>query len=252
MLANRLAAVPVQSFVANGGTDGSVTISSPTLFRVGQHVIVTANSLPNLELEVKRISGALMVVGARGSSPAGVDLSAYTVASSAAIFANEQNRPNVTSDEFLRSVYEEEPVVAKRVVLVDEDGNKYNDLNPIPTSATINVPPITVDTVGQGAPAVNASAWPIKVSDGVDSVGISTVSGAKALKVDVVQATQPALVNPTYVNDSGFIAKSVSYFWTAGGDIDRVETIIGTKKKIEQYTYSGNNLSGLTVIIVDV
>jgi hypothetical protein len=49
---------------------------------------------------------------------------------------------------------------------------------------------VTVDgtvTANQGTPAAAANAWPVKVSDGTDTVGISTVSAAKALKVDVVQ-----------------------------------------------------------------
>jgi len=49
---------------------------------------------------------------------------------------------------------------------------------------------LTVDggvTAAQGAPIAVASAWPIKVSDGSSTVGISTVGAVKALKVDVVQ-----------------------------------------------------------------
>lgn len=50
---------------------------------------------------------------------------------------------------------------------------------------------LTVDgtvTANQGTAAAAAAAWPTKISDGTDTVGISTVSGAKALKVDVVQS----------------------------------------------------------------
>lgn len=50
---------------------------------------------------------------------------------------------------------------------------------------------ITVDgtvAVTQSTPAAVASGWPVKVTDGTDTVGISTVSAAKALKVDVVQS----------------------------------------------------------------
>jgi len=53
---------------------------------------------------------------------------------------------------------------------------------------------ITVDgtvTANQGTPAVASNAWPVKVSDGTSSVGITDVGGAKCLKVDVVQQTVP-------------------------------------------------------------
>lgn len=49
---------------------------------------------------------------------------------------------------------------------------------------------LTVDgavTANQGSAAAVASGWPVKVTDGADTVGLSTVSGAKALKVDVIQ-----------------------------------------------------------------
>jgi hypothetical protein len=42
-------------------------------------------------------------------------------------------------------------------------------------------------TVTQGTAAAASGAWPVKISDGTDTVGISTVSATKALKVDVVQ-----------------------------------------------------------------
>ncbi|MFH1110986.1 MAG: hypothetical protein V1790_17575 [Planctomycetota bacterium] len=50
---------------------------------------------------------------------------------------------------------------------------------------------ITVDgmvTANQGTPAAVANGWPVKVSDGTDTVGISTVAAVKAMKVDVVQS----------------------------------------------------------------
>lgn len=50
---------------------------------------------------------------------------------------------------------------------------------------------LTVDgtvTGNQGTAAAVASGWPVKVTDGADTVGISTVGAAKAIKVDVIQA----------------------------------------------------------------
>ncbi len=240
MFEKRLAAIQAQAFTANGGANGSVTIADTTPFRVQQLVVITATGQVNLELEVKRVSSAteLIVGPIQGSPNAFTDLSAYTTAATAQIFANEQRRPLVTSDDFERAVYEEEPLVAKRTILVDEKGNKINAANPLPTSATLTVPPITVDTVGQGAANTNANAWPVKVSDGTDTVGISTVAGTKALKVDVLQ--------------TGFVARSVVYIYTLG-NVTKIETTIGTKKRVEDFTYDGNgNLTNLAVTIVDV
>lgn len=56
-------------------------------------------------------------------------------------------------------------------------------------SAAITTLPVSGSVTGaQGTAAANAGAWPTKISDGTDSVGISTVSAVKALKVDVVQS----------------------------------------------------------------
>jgi hypothetical protein len=54
---------------------------------------------------------------------------------------------------------------------------------------------LTVDgtvTANQGTAAAVASGWPAKITDGTDTVGISTVGAAKALKVDVIQSAKPA------------------------------------------------------------
>ena len=55
---------------------------------------------------------------------------------------------------------------------------------------------LTVDgtvTGNQGSPVAIASAWPIKLTDGSVAAGISDVAGAKALKVDVIQAVGSAV-----------------------------------------------------------
>jgi hypothetical protein len=57
-------------------------------------------------------------------------------------------------------------------------------------------------TSSQGTPAANSSAWPIKVSDGTSTAGITDVSGAKCLKVDVVQQAAPT--GTVTVNASGY------------------------------------------------
>ena len=158
----RLAAVALQLFTANGTTDGTITIATDpaTLFKVKQKVIVSATGLPDIIVEVKEIVGGLMKVGPLPSAarPATTntasrppvqnsillrtDLSAYTVALGAGIYADEQKRTPIDSAEIARAVYEEEPAVAIRTILVDEDGDKYNISNPLPVNAEV-----TVDTI---------------------------------------------------------------------------------------------------------
>jgi hypothetical protein len=151
MLEKRLAAVSPQSFIISGGADGSITVSDTSLFKVKQEVILSASSTPNLDqIEVKRIvSPNVMYVGPKGGNiDSRIDVSAYTVALNAAIFANEQKRPSIPFEEFTRAVYEEEPVVAQRSVLVDKNGNKYDNSNPFPVDASVSIGDITIGTDG--------------------------------------------------------------------------------------------------------
>lgn len=65
----------------------------------------------------------------------------------------------------------------------------------LPVSGTV--------TANQGTAAAAASAWFMKITDGTNSVGISDVSGAKALKVDVIQSIT---TDPTLVDEATFTA----------------------------------------------
>jgi hypothetical protein len=61
------------------------------------------------------------------------DVSAYTTALNATVEASEQNRPSIPPADYERAVYEEEPIVAKRVIGVDRYGELYSEDNPMPT-----------------------------------------------------------------------------------------------------------------------
>jgi len=67
-------------------------------------------------------------------------------------------------------------------------------------------------TANQGTAAVVANAWPVKLSDGTDTVGISTVGAAKALKVDIVQA-----VGSSAQTDKAAFVEGTGKFEVIGG-----------------------------------
>lgn len=152
MFEKRWKAVPPQSFISDGTVDGKITVSNSKLFKVKQHVIVKANTLDNLELEVKRVVDVNTIyVGPRtGNIDTRSDLSAYTTLLSASIFANEQQRSKVPEQEIERHTYEEEPVVARRVIAVDELGNPYNASNPLPTTAQLSADNLQVNITQPG------------------------------------------------------------------------------------------------------
>lgn len=151
MLEKRFPVVPPQAFTADGTANGIITIPDTTLFKVKQDVFIAGAALTTLDkLEVKNVLSRTQMVIGPDSGPINktIDLSAYTVAANSVIFCPaEQKRPDINSDEFERAVYEEEPIVAKRVILVDDLGNKYTSANPLPVDATVSVvvPPVSVD-----------------------------------------------------------------------------------------------------------
>src|SRR5690606_13016080 len=58
--------------------------------------------------------------------------SGFLVADNSRISAELQDRPAIPPDAYNRAVYDEEPTVALRNVLVDQQGRKYTADNPFP------------------------------------------------------------------------------------------------------------------------
>lgn len=173
----RFKAVPPQAFTADGTVVGQITINDTRFFKVKQVVILTANTQPNLELEVKRVldDGETMFVGTIGKNiDERIDISAYTVALNAAIFANEQKRPSVPEQEIERLTYEEEPTVARRVVLVDQVGEKYNKQNPLPVAVdtTVNIGDVRI-TAEDNDPSTGNVHSSVRIGDGENEVIIN-------------------------------------------------------------------------------
>jgi hypothetical protein len=121
-------------FTIDGGENGLVTIDDTANFKVKRTVVISANTLPNLTLEVKRvIDKNRMYVGAIDK---GIlhrqNISAYTIALNASIISHEQKRNNIPSNDIIRSVFSEEPTLAIRTLEVDKYGNSYSIENPFP------------------------------------------------------------------------------------------------------------------------
>jgi hypothetical protein len=137
----RYAAITARAFTSNGGANGTVQIADTSNFKTKQHVVITANGEPNLELEVKAVlSNTILKVGPRNSNiHTFTNISAYTTIKNAAILAAEQPRPGITNQEIIRAVYDEEPTLALRNVVVDKYGRYIDESNPLPTTATLNV-----------------------------------------------------------------------------------------------------------------
>lgn len=131
-------------FISDGGEDGSIELSDTVNFRVKQKVKIEALSTPTIILEVKKVlSPTKLLVGPSDKNiKSRLNLTNYTVANVAKISAEEQEKVIVPKDDQYKSTYEQEPVVARRVINVDEYGNFYRIDNPMPvqlSNGSINI-----------------------------------------------------------------------------------------------------------------
>lgn len=128
----------VQQFTANGSTNGIVSVASTKGFYSKQIVSINSLTKQPISLQVKRVlSKTTLIVGPKSSSMNDrADISEYLLNDNAWILSQEQTRPNIPQIDYERACYQEEPVVAKRSILVDDLGNTYNDSNPMPVNLT--------------------------------------------------------------------------------------------------------------------
>lgn len=194
MMEKRWPEVPPQAFTADGTDNGLVTLADTTMFKVKEKVYIAGSALPTIHLEVKDvISLTMLVVGPqRGSILMTTDVSAYTVAAGSNIYTTEpQQRPAINSDEYMRAVYDEEPTVALRSVLVDELGDRISSNNPLPVAidGTITIGDVSI-VEGGNTMGVNP--------DGSINVDITKGIGLFTLPYDSIEATYPSTTVENY------------------------------------------------------
>lgn len=133
--------VTPQLLTANGTKGGVVTIDDTSLFRVKQKVelkSLTQSPTEQNYLEIKRIlSHTQMIIGPGNDITAKENLEAFLVSDLSTIESREQSRTSIDGVNIERGIYEEEPVLAKRVLLVDKWGDRVDEDNPLPVLATI-------------------------------------------------------------------------------------------------------------------
>lgn len=146
MIEKLWSAVAPVALTAAGNSRGLITVTSTSGFKV--KMVVTLADGPNAQVfEIKRIVNATqMFLGERGDIKLRSDLSSFPAGS--VVWALEQPRNSIPLQEIERAVYEEEPTVALRSVLVDKYGNKYDDDNPLPVNAAVSIGDIYVDLDG--------------------------------------------------------------------------------------------------------
>ena len=142
------------------------------------------------------------------------DISSFLISDNAAIHANEQERPSVPVQEIERSTYEEEPTVARRVVIVDKWGNRIDDNNPLAVNATIDV-----STVG------NPQIFNINALD-------KNIEYSQALPENtsqfIVRARNKAKLHIAYIANN----TSTNFFTVVPGGIFKIDSVKLTGKTL--------------------
>lgn len=165
-------AVSPQALTANGTSLGVLTVADASLFFVKQLIILDSTTQDGIQLVVNRVTSAttLEVGPAKGKITERFDASAYLVADTATIEALEQPRNTIGPDDIAQAVYEQEPAVANRVILVDGLGDRISDENPLPVDASVSVGDVHVQlTHLDDTPDLGDVADSVRIGDGVDT-----------------------------------------------------------------------------------
>lgn len=127
-------AVPPSLFTANGDAYGNIQIANTAGFKVKQAVTIKATGLPDLFVQVKRATRTRLIVGpiqavpGKESLQSRTDLSLYTVAAGAFIFAEEQVKAKIKPDDIIQAVYRQEPGTTIGVEIDDQYGNPIDSV----------------------------------------------------------------------------------------------------------------------------
>lgn len=200
--------VAPQLFTADGTAQGVVTVANSTGFKVKQQVVISATGLPDLTVKIMRfITPTSFYVGptnpTAGQGLTGrTDISAYTVASGAFVYAQEQPKVTIRPDDIWQAVYRQEPGTTLGVEIDDEWGNPINADNPLPVSfdGTISIGQVEI----KGSPSgdlLNVNA------DG--SIDVRNSVGVFTKPYDSITATYPTTTQEVYQSRIGGIAGAV-------------------------------------------
>jgi hypothetical protein len=135
-LERNLSSVPPVLLTATGSTNGVVQVTDTAGFYVKQQVQLQGVTAPKQTFEIKRVVDSVTLwVGKVGASmDHNVDVSAYTIADGAFIFAEEQLKAAISKEVKSQASYEQEPLNAWRTKSIDQYGNGYDADNPLPVN----------------------------------------------------------------------------------------------------------------------
>jgi hypothetical protein len=234
-------AVPPTLFTSDGSPYGIISVVTAKGLKVKQEVAIVATGQPNITLRVVRVMSPTQIkVGAlnppQGQWFQGVDVSAYTVAAGAYLYAGEQTKNTIKTDDMDKATYDQEPTVAWRSVLVDQFGDYYETANPLPVmfsgTITTTIRRIT-DKSGDGTPDGLPDA--IQIGDGTNRLKINPDG---SITVVVEGSGSPQVVKSFY-NEISAVASGVQTqivsYTVPGGKTAYLERIDSSGENVARY-----------------
>lgn len=210
MFEKRWAELPPQSLIADGTAGGQLQIADAFKLRVKQILFLKSSTQVNaLKVQVKRVIAPTVFFVGRLDEDIDdrVDVSAFLVADGAFVFNVDPNqpRPKIGPEEWSRAVYEEEPVVALRTVMVDRGGRFIGSTADAPFYVQLSDGSINIGTVHaqlemflshkDNDPDAGDVHSSLRIGDGVDELQINPDGSIN------VNLTLPASVNRSTYNE---------------------------------------------------
>lgn len=254
-------AVQAQPFTADGSPFGLVTVADTAGFRVKQAVIVkTAISQP-VNFQVQEVISPTQLylgpVGPKVGKEHYADLSAYTVANLASIAAPEQEKKaNPPDKDHYSAVYEADPVVADRVIFVDQYGRFYGEGNPLPIAfdGTISVGNVTIqDDDGNELEinpdgSLNVNVITAQTNNKVKNVYNEAHAVAAGVETTVAQYVVPLSITNSILQRISVSGENVARFqvFINGSLVDTRRTYYGSNFN-EYFEFCVNTADGFTL-----
>lgn len=259
-LAKSWGEVPPTPLTVDGNTLGIIKISSTIDFYSQQIIVLKSNTQERVDLTVKTVIDSTTIeLGLRGILNSKIpDLSNFLVSDSAVIWAPLQPRSDITFDDYMRHMYEEEPIVGWRSLLIDSSGNHIDKTNPLQVQLagdSITIDKLNVKLTAQdNIPTAGDIHDSIRVSDGNNELRVnsdgslnvntnSSISSNLNVYNEITAVPTSVLSNIlTYIipTTMGFLLSLVE---VSGSNIADYEILIDGTKVARKYTYFGGGMS---------
>ena len=246
MIERKWLAVTATPLIANGTTIGIVTVQDTAGFRTKQSVFLLSSTLGQKQYQVQEVlSPTQLVLGPMGSKVGRqnfADVSAFLISDNAALGAAEQDKAaNPPDKDHYSAIYESDPVVADRVILVDQFGRLFGNGNPLPISfdGTVSIGDVEIKDGGNVLKVNPDGSINVNITP---SVGGTNVVRNKFNSINAVMANM-ATTLVTYTVPTGKTS-IVQRAAVSGENIAKYTLLINGNPQATLRTYFGGELNG--------